>query len=504
LANVWSAASNHGLFLPPPNQFIPRNFTIIPPPSTAQKYPTKIDTTQDGMSIWWLQDTEFVLPKLDIVCDINTNTNTNSTRWAALNMLYSSIVTLILNPELYPATLVGYTVSVKSTTKGVTLTLNGYSDPSVMNHILSSLTDGMTNKSLLTDPHMLSLALETLKLQLTNYNYTALPYHYVYQYIQKIVMERPAWKKWQILSELKSLQMPQSDISSHVDSLFNSSSLICFFHGNADKTQTLSYAQMLHKLIQPLTVSSDDPTGSFDTLRLSLSPGNYSVIVPSLNPNDVNSVVNVVFQIGRSCDIVSGTGNCSQDSLKRKATADLLTLGIMQSCFDVLRSQQQLGYVAYCTLRTNNDVASFQVLVQSGTYNASLVLDRINQFLSNSLQNVTQFFSVSSQFQILKQVYITSVLNKKDLDIVSKTTRLWKYIYTGLNQFDYNDQIKNVLDSITGQDVVNFYNSYIVDNSSSKKLVIAVYGLGKRQTLDAFITHPLNYTNIDPLANSYP
>ena len=41
-----------------------------------------------------------------------------------------------------------------------------------------------------------------------------------------------------------------------------------------------------------------DPKGTLvPRRRILLSPGNFSVIVPALNPMDNNSVINVVFQV---------------------------------------------------------------------------------------------------------------------------------------------------------------------------------------------------------------
>ena len=51
--------------------------------------------------------------------------------------------------------------------------------------MLTFVTIAMTNKTVLRDMDIFSLSLEQLTTSLNNYNYTALPYHYVYQYIQR-------------------------------------------------------------------------------------------------------------------------------------------------------------------------------------------------------------------------------------------------------------------------------------------------------------------------------
>ena len=107
----------------------------------------------------------------------------------------------------------------------------------------------MINETLISDPDVYSLAMDSINSYLTNYNFTSLPYHYVYQYIQRylymciavwiivilyfsIVMERPQWKHWQILQVLQSIDS--------TDILLNNimfDSLLCFFHGNVKETQ---------------------------------------------------------------------------------------------------------------------------------------------------------------------------------------------------------------------------------------------------------------------------
>ena len=169
----------------------------------------------------------------------------------------------------------------------------------------------------------------------------------------------------------------------------------------------------------------------------------------------------------------------------------------------MLRTKQQLGYVAYCTLRNNNNVLSFQVLVQSGTYTPSLLLERIDQFLKDSLQNVTEFLSSTSNFEGLVQIY-REVLRRKDLSLSDVTARLWKQIDTGLNQFNYKQQLETVLQYIKPNELIQFYKDYILDSDSARKLVVAAYGNDKKQTLDSYISNELDYTAMDPSTTSYP
>ena len=56
-------------------------------------------------------------------------------------------------------------------------------------------------------------------------------------------------------------------------------------------------------LASPLSskLTANHPVGHFSRRRVNLSPGaNYSIVIPALKPEDVNSVVNVLFQVPTS------------------------------------------------------------------------------------------------------------------------------------------------------------------------------------------------------------
>ena len=58
-----------------------------------------------------------------------------------------------------------------------------------------------------------------------------------------------------------------------------------------------------HTFASPLSskLTSSHPVGHFLRRRVNLTPGaNYSIVIPALNPEDVNSVVNVLFQVPTS------------------------------------------------------------------------------------------------------------------------------------------------------------------------------------------------------------
>ena len=169
----------------------------------------------------------------------------------------------------------------------------------------------------------------------------------------------------------------------------------------------------------------------------------------------------------------------------------------------MLRTQQQLGYAVFCLTLTHENVNSFQFIVQSGTYNASTILTRINQFLKDSLSAVEDVSNDDGKFRTLKDSY-RNVLTRKDVSLSDSANDLWSEIHTGRQQFDLNTQLAATLDSITGEQLVGFYHQYLLDHATAKKLVIAVYGKGRSSDLGTPIDHVIDYTTLSPVNTQYP
>jgi len=83
--------------------------------------------------------------------------------------------------------------------------------------------------------------------------------------------------------------------------------------------QAVNYTRTLASPLSSKQTSSQ-PVGHFSRRRINLSPGaNYSIVIPALNPEDMNSVVNVLFQVPTSawvtvpvlCMCLYSVGECS-------------------------------------------------------------------------------------------------------------------------------------------------------------------------------------------------
>ena len=135
---------------------------------------------------------------------------------------------------------------------------------------------------------------------------------------------------------------------------------------------------------------------------------------------------------------------------------------------------KQLGYVATCYATIHSDVLSFELLVQSGTYDPDYILNVMEEFLSDFYNNDLVQLTSEDMFNDIKSSYI-EVINQKQLTLNDKTNFLWNYIALKSYQFDIHSQAAEVVRSITGENLRNFYNDNLLQ-MSHRKMVISIFG----------------------------
>ena len=92
-------------------------------------------------------------------------------------------------------------------------------------------------------------------------------------------------------------------------------------------------------------------------------------------------------------------------------------------------------------------------------------------FRDNELKSITE----GDNYKKIQESYI-DVLNQKKVTLADKTASLWNQIAVKLYQFDVSSQIANIVMSITGDELRNFYTVNIMQPSTQYKMIIAIFG----------------------------
>ena len=93
--------------------------------------------------------------------------------------------------------------------------------------------------------------------------------------------------------------------------------------------------------------------------------GSSLVQVPTANPDDTNSAILTSYQLVDVPSAPMDSPNAvSEDSIRAYVLSELLALAAKDACFNTLRTQEQLGYVAYCQMARTQQSNSFNFIVQ--------------------------------------------------------------------------------------------------------------------------------------------
>lgn len=177
-----------------------------------------------------------------------------------------------------------------------------------------------------------------------------------------------------------------------------------------------------------------------------------------MNQYDVNTVTCNQYQIGPI-------------SIKLNCLIDLLMIIIEEPLFDVLRTQEQLGYDVSCSIRDNYGLLSYTITInsQENNHSAKYINERIEQFRVSHIDRMKTMST--DEFEQFKSSLIKIKLTD-DNDLKDEINRNWSEITTDEYLFDRVDKEVTALQAITQEEFLEFYLRIYNDNH--RKLLIQV------------------------------
>lgn len=153
----------------------------------------------------------------------------------------------------------------------------------------------------------------------------------------------------------------------------------CFVHGNCNKQRALELSNIIEQklngtnaLLLPLL------SRQLQIKREYKLECGKTMLFQTDNNCHKSSCVQLYLQFGVQSDY-------------RNAILDLIVQIISEPCYNVLRTQEQLGYIVHCSGRKSNGTQGLRVIVQSAKH-PIYVTERIELFLLNMIVNIYYLF----------------------------------------------------------------------------------------------------------------
>jgi len=453
------------LDIPPPNEFIPDNFDLFAKDfESLPKYPEKIYESEI-MTSFFKQDNIFKKPKASVLVKAYCNDlgfGHESKTFSSL-AFWLKLFDEALREILYQAQMARLIVNVnldESSLNGIKFHIVGFNDSidkiciDIFNKFKefnpSTMEEDFKNfkqKSLEEKKNFNSNPPYLQAIHLTNFFFhcgtgTLILPELSYELIEKLTFD---------------------DILSFHKSFFNTMRFESFFIGNLTKEKAIDTAKHIETILGSARpgnkVLSKENIPELRFFKLdSSTTWFYERVIPvsETGEKESNSSIICYYQL-------------EQTSPKKELLIQVLCNYIKSPCFNVLRTEEQLGYIVHSSNYTYRDVLGLIILIQSNVKASHFLSQRISNFLEKTKEKINEI----SDEEFNKHVEsVRSSITEKDLSIVQEGERYWKEIRTHKYIWNRKEIQLQKLNTLTKEDLKGLFNQVFFDDC--KKLEIHV------------------------------
>jgi insulysin len=336
---------------------------------------------------WWKKDDQFWVPKAYIHITLRTPLPYITPRCAVIAQMYRELVQDELNEYSYAAEIAGLDYSLSTHSVGIDLGIAGYNDK--MHVLLEKVLVCMRDLNVREDRFEINK--ERLQRSYRNWEFQQ-PYHQVGSFTRWLNSER-GWINEQYSAELP--HVTAADVKAFYPQMLQQCHIELLAHGNLYKEDALNFTKLVESTLRPRRL----PSNQWPVRRsLMLSPGSNFVFERTLkDPANVNHCIEYTLYIGQNTD------------RHLRALLLLFSQCTDEPAFNVLRTNEQLGYVVFSGASVSNTWMGYRILVQSEK-GPEFLEQRIDAFLENFGTTLKEM--EHSRFEKLKTSLISKRLEK--------------------------------------------------------------------------------------------
>jgi secreted Zn-dependent insulinase-like peptidase len=262
----------------------------------------------------------------------------------------------------------------------------------------------------------------------------------------------------------------------------------CLFYGNFDASDALALEKAVQEGLRGgkeaageaagVSTAGEDSLSMQPPLPLSeqvalearakvglLPVGHSQVRRINQNGDDGNSGIEVHFALGHGAR-----------HLRDEARLVLLGSMIREPAFDQLRTKEQLGYAVFAFKRTILGYTGLSIIVQSpraktGDGGAAFLRERVDAFLRDYREVLA---NVSSTQLVQHKKAAASTLLQRPTDISDAAGRMWAEIEGGDYLFARASTLSVLIDSITPDSLLRFYDTLVMEPATRRRLTVLV------------------------------
>lgn len=415
----WSGAGlNPAIMLPEPNLFIAGDLGLKPLPAQPPQKPLPL-LQEQGLQLWYLQDTRFRLPKGSTALNVRSPIATDTPAHTVRTELLARMVRENLNEFSYPASLAGLSYQVSRNGRGITLHVAGFNDkqPTLLERMLEALRHPQLAPDLFA-----RIALEYRR-ELQDNNQRP-PYELVIDDLND-VLYRNQWPDSDLIAQLDKVTL--DELRQFAGELLARTDVDMLVYGNYSEDD----ARRLGKLVQTRLLAQTQPAAPPPVQVLQLPAAqDYRRALPS--PHDDAALL----LYRQAADNAKST----------RAALGLSAQMLGADFYAKVRTEQQLGYIVMSRPYPVRDVPGLLFLAQSPAAGPEKLAAAYRQFLQDWAQRTPQ--QLRPLFE-QHQAALAQRLAEQPKNLGEAGERLWQDLNSGYLQFDSREQVLAALQALT-------------------------------------------------------
>uniref|UniRef100_A0A8R1TWN1 Insulin-degrading enzyme n=2 Tax=Onchocerca TaxID=6281 RepID=A0A8R1TWN1_ONCVO len=437
------------LSLPAKNEYIATNFNLKSREQTRKlPYLVKND---DWSRLWFMQDNDFKLPKLDIRIAIKSPMMQSDPMNSYLSAMFVICLQDAIAEETYNAHLAGLKSSFDLQSYGISLHVSGYDEK--QQKYISDLIQRLI--TFVPDEERYNILKETFCRNLRNFRQNQ-PYLQSHYYTTLILGSRQ-WSKEEILAcaEKTEVERLRRFTRESLQAL-QIEMLVC---GNSTEKESTDILDNVVSKFKGLPDTRYLFDSELDQYREHEIPKGCQYVYKAFQPTHPNASINYVMQTG-------------QQNIRENVLLELVVQLAAEPAFNQLRTTEQLGYIVHTGTRRNNGVQGIELLIQG---------QHIPEFMEKRIENFLMKFRLELEKMSDKEFFdnVEALATKrleKPKTLKAQAGRFWAEIDSGFYLFERDNIEVPILRKLTKTDVIKYFDKHFAANCSERrKLCTIVY-----------------------------
>lgn len=461
---IWKdAVPNPKIDFPEQNPYLPQNIELLYPSVTKQPSiplslprPTFLVNDEQG-KIYFAPDTLYSVPtiswKFEIKTPVITTANVES---LAMGDLFIKIANEALSSYIYPASIGGLNFDVQTTTNGISIGINGYSDKSQA--LFLDLVKAL--KQL----HPREQKFKTYKeLLLRDYQNACLemPLIQAYDFLRNIL-----YKDFP-LSKAKAIALRKvtfEKFQEFCENVFKKTYLEGMVYGNIKENQAQHLASAL------ITTLAGQPYPKNE------QPKEQILVLPK---DQGPFIIETTSKVQGNAAILTLAMN--HYTFKERAAQQILMQGIKEPFFSTLRTKQQTGYIVFSKAEELEQHLFDIFAVQSNTHDGRDLLARFELFLEGFLQELNKSEITKERFENIRQALLTS-MRQPPQSMSEMVELLYKLAFSYEGDFDRVAKRIKAFEEITYEEFLES-TRHVLGRDNKNRLAVIFTGSTPKENL---------------------